>query len=55
MFYPCLNIKLSFDHVANAEIYRCGVEFAAGLAVKNLTKLAASRMFFTRSELPLSC
>ena len=48
-------MNLSFDHVANAEIYRCGVEEAAGLAVKYLTKLAASRIFFTRSEPPLSC
>ena len=48
-------MKLSLDHVANAEIYRWGVENAAGLEVKYLTKLAASRMFFTRSEPPLSC
>ena len=47
-------MKLCFGHVANAEIYRWGVEDAAGLAAKNLTKLAASRMFFTRSEPPLS-
>ena len=48
-------MKLSFDHVANAEIYRWGVEDAAGLAVKYLAKLAASRMFFARSEHLLSC
>jgi hypothetical protein len=46
-------MKLSFDHVANAEIYRWGVENAAGLAVKYLTKLAVSRMFCTRTEQPL--
>ena len=38
-------MKLFFDHVANAEIYKWGVENVAGLAVKYLTKLAASRMF----------
>ena len=48
-------MKLCFDHVANAEIYRWGVEDAAGLAVKYLTKFAASRMFFPRSEPPLLC
>jgi hypothetical protein len=41
-------MKLCFVHVANAEIYRCGVKDAAGLAVKYLTKLAVSRMFCTR-------
>jgi hypothetical protein len=54
-FVHVLYIKLCFDHVANAEIYRWGVENAAGLAVKYLTKLAASTMFRTRSEPPLSC
>ena len=54
-FIHILGIKLSFDHVANAEIYRWGVENVAGLAEKYLTKLAASRIFCTRSEPPLSC
>ena len=49
------DIKLSFDHIANAEIYRWGVEVAAGVAEKYLTKLSASRMFFARSVTPLSC
>ena len=49
------DMNLSFDHVANAEIYRWGVEDAAGLAMKYLAKLAASRMFFARSEHLLSC
>jgi hypothetical protein len=48
-------MKLCFDHVANVEIYRWGVEDAAGLPVKYLAKLAASRMFCTRSEPLLSC
>ena len=48
-------MKLSFDHVANAEIYKWGVEDAAGLVVKNLIKFAVSRMFFTRTEEPLLC
>jgi hypothetical protein len=48
-------MKLSFDHVANAETYKWGVEAAAGLAVKYLTKLAVSIMFFTRTEPPLLC
>jgi hypothetical protein len=46
-------MKQCFDHVANAEIYKWGVENAAGLAVKYLTKLAVSRMFCTRTEQPL--
>ena len=50
-----IDMKLCFDHVASAEIYRWGVEDAAGLAVKYLTKLAASRMIFTRFEPPLLC
>ena len=48
-------MKLFFDHVAKADIYRWGVEDAAGLAVKYLAKLAVSRMFFARSEHLLSC
>jgi hypothetical protein len=48
-------MKQCFDHVANAEIYKWGVEDAAGLAAKYLTKLAASTMFCLRSEPPLSC
>ena len=48
-------MKLCFDHVANAEIYRWGVDNAAGLAAKYLAKLAVSRIFRTRSEPPLSC
>jgi hypothetical protein len=46
-------MKLSFDNVANAETYKWGVEDAAGLVEKYLTKLAVSRMFFTRTEPPL--
>ena len=54
-FIHVREMKLSFAHVANVEIYRWGVEDAARLAVKYLAKLAASRMIFTRSEPPLSC
>ena len=54
-FIHVWDMKPSFDHVANAEIYRWGVEDAAGLAAKYLTKLTASTMFFIRSEPPLSC
>jgi hypothetical protein len=48
-------MKLCFDHVANAEIYKWGVEDAAGLVIKYLTKLAVSRIFFPRTEHPLLC
>ena len=48
-------MKLSFDHVANAETYRWGVDNAAGLALKYLTKLAVSRMFCARFMPSLSC
>ena len=48
-------MKLSFDHDANAEIYKWGVEDTAGLVVKNLTKFAVSRMFFTKTEEQLLC
>jgi hypothetical protein len=43
-------MKLFFDHVANAETYKWGVDNAAGLVVKYLTKLAVSRMIFARTE-----
>ena len=52
-FFHVCDMKLSFDHVANAEIYKWGVEDAAGLVMKYLTKLAVSRMFFTRTGQPL--
>ena len=55
LFRSVCDMKLSFDHVANAEIYKWGVEDAAGLVVKYLTKLAVSRMFFTRFKHPLLC
>jgi hypothetical protein len=42
-------MTLSADQVANAEIYRWGVDEAAGLAVKYVAKLAASAMFSARS------
>jgi hypothetical protein len=42
-------MKLFFEHVASADIYRWGVENAAGLAVKYLAKLAVSRMFCKRT------
>ena len=32
-FFHISDMKLFSDHVANAEIYRCGVESAAGLAM----------------------
>ena len=48
-------MNLSFDHVAKAETYRWGVDNAAGLALKYLTKLAVSRMFCARSKPSLSC
>ena len=54
-FFHACDMKLSFDHVANAEIYKWGVEDAAGLVVKNLAKFAVSRMFCTRTEQPLLC
>jgi hypothetical protein len=46
-------MKLCFDHVASAEIYKWGVDNAAGLVAKYLAKFAVSRMFFRRSEPPL--
>jgi hypothetical protein len=43
-------MTLCFDHVAKAEIYRWGVDKAAGLAVKYVAKLAASFMSWARPE-----
>jgi hypothetical protein len=43
-------MKLCSVHVANAEMYKWGVDDAAGLVVKYLAKFAVSRMFFTRTE-----
>ena len=44
------DMVVCFDHVANMEIYRCGVDKAAGLAVKYLAKLAASAISLARSK-----
>ena len=33
------------DQVANAEMYKCGVDEAGGFAEKKVAKLAASEMF----------
>jgi len=38
------------DHVANEDIYICGVDRAAGLAVKYVAKLAASVTSRARSD-----
>jgi len=46
---------LCFDHVASAEIYKWGVDNLAGLALKYVAKLAASAMFWARSEQSLVC
>jgi hypothetical protein len=43
-------MKLCSVHVANAETYKWGVDDAAGLVEKYLTKLAVSSMFFRRTE-----
>ena len=39
------------DHVANEDIYKCGVLWEAGPDAKYLKKLVASKMFLLRSEL----
>ena len=54
-FFHVCDMKLSFDHVANAEIYKWGVEDAAGLVMKYLAKFAVSTMFCIRTEQPLLC
>ena len=38
------------DQVANAEMYRCGVDEAGGFAEKKVAKLAASEMFVASSN-----
>jgi hypothetical protein len=38
------------DHVGNEDMYKCGVDRAAGLAVKYVAKLAASAMSGVRFE-----
>ena len=49
-FFQVWDITESRDHVVNEDIYKCGVDWAAGLAVKYVAKWEVSVMTRVRSD-----